>query len=269
MNRDPSFPEFTPEIARALDACRPGASDLTQPEMAELSCSLVASASLRQLRARLEQLDHAVAGAIQSGDVPADLEARLLAAVARETDAGGGQVTPRSRSAAWADAGPWRSRRALLAVAGTLALLAAGFFVARSWRSTTPESVARAAVAWIEQLDPAAWREWEEGPGVVSSVQPSRAVSMRAEFSQELQTRWGPAIVIRDARAPGVYQFILAVNPGGAFPDSPPPQPQHASQESLGLSIGVWQVNGVTYVLAVEGDEARYREYVASNVPFA
>ncbi len=72
-------PEIDPRTLEALEACRPGSEDLSDPVMASLVSQMAASRELDDLYERLQKFDASLASAYQDVPVPEGLAERILA----------------------------------------------------------------------------------------------------------------------------------------------------------------------------------------------
>ena len=82
-----SLRSLDPNIVEAMEACRPGSDDVSQPEMAALSAQLAASPALDRAYERLQKLDGALVVAFRNVPAPEGLGDRILAAVAVDSAA--------------------------------------------------------------------------------------------------------------------------------------------------------------------------------------
>ena len=89
----------------ALEVVRPDADDLHEPEFAEALAYLETDDEAREIFARCRDLDLQIAAAMEDVPVPGDLKARLLSALAGETEAKAVPVEaaapPPARSRRW------------------------------------------------------------------------------------------------------------------------------------------------------------------------
>ena len=79
MGNDPTA---DPRIVEAMEACRPGSDDLTDPAMEALRRQLSDSPELSRTYQRLQRLDQALADAFRDVPVPEGLQDRILARLA-------------------------------------------------------------------------------------------------------------------------------------------------------------------------------------------
>ena len=84
--------ETTRKIREAIDCCRPGSNDLRAPEMAFLAEAIDADDRLRAIYARSQEFDAQLQRAYHDVPVPAGLEQRLLAGLARDAQASPGEA---------------------------------------------------------------------------------------------------------------------------------------------------------------------------------
>ena len=65
-------------ILEAIEACRPGSDDATDPALAYLAAALAADPELENLYGRLQQVDGMMAAGFRNVPVPEGLKQRLL-----------------------------------------------------------------------------------------------------------------------------------------------------------------------------------------------
>ena len=85
-------PKHDERLLEALEACRPGSADLSDPALAHLAAEIAVDPALERLYERLQQIDARVAAAFQEVPVPAGLAERIserLAEAEHVRDSGG------------------------------------------------------------------------------------------------------------------------------------------------------------------------------------
>jgi hypothetical protein len=182
-------------IREMLESCRPESDDILDPEMADAARALEGDLRLRDVFARQQRQDRQLRDAFLQVEVPADLEQRLLAALA---SAGG------SEPAAVVERRPGRSeplrRRWLVAALTTTASL----LVLAGWWATRP---AVPTLALLEQFT-LEWTEaLERGDGTGEDWRPFREeefphLRWRPLRWQPVRTRLDAEVVVFDFRAP-------------------------------------------------------------------
>lgn len=274
-----------PRTCEQLDACRPGRADWEDDELAQLAEELRNNRELRELAARLEDLDQAIASALIDVTPPAGLAQRIMAridqahppltAASSATPAktaaqlaapliaglSGAQaeespaVAPTARIAGW-------SRRRWIVVASSIAAVAATvaltFWPAGPTRLDPEEIIAAVDRLYVQEF------QQDEGwqttaPHGTPDI--PRDVLARPVAWRQTQVAGADAYVYDIQNARGKRAVLVAVVcQGNRLPAAPPSQPQSSS----GRMISVWQSpqQTVTYVLVVEGTVADYRSFV-------
>lgn len=281
-----------PRTCEQLDACRPGRADWEDEELAQLAEELRNNRELRDLAARLEDLDQAIASALIDVSPPPGLAQRIMArldqahpqldsAAAESTAApakAAAQVattaaaqatgqTAQSADEAPAVAPPAASRRLTrrgwIVVATSAAAVAAAVALT-FWPSGPPrlgsdEIIAAADRLYMQELQQ--HQGWlETAPHGTPEV--PRDVLARAVAWRQAQVAGADAYVYEVVNARGKQAVLLAVAcQGDRLPTAPPAQPQSSS----GRMIAVWHSpqQNMAYVLVVEGTLADYRSFVA------
>lgn len=282
-----------PRTCEQLDACRPGRADWEDDELAQLAEELRNNRELRELAARLEDLDQAIAAALIDVTPPPGLAQRIMARIdqahpqiAAAPTAAAAPVppaktaaqlaapliaglsgteateTPAAASPAPARAGRW-SRRNWIVVATSTAILAATvalMFLPGGPVRLGPEEIITA----VDRLYVQDFRQdegWEVAPADGTPEVP-RDVLARAVAWRTAHVAGASAYVYDIQNARGKRAVLVAVVcQGNRVPTAPPSQPQSSS----GRMIAVWQSpqQHLTYVLVVEGSLADYRSFVA------
>ena len=269
-------PMDDPRLAEAIEACRPGSDDLSDPGLAFLAGHLAADPALREAFERLKRLDASLAEAFQDVPVPEGLAgqiaARLAATLGRQSTSVGEQhlgATAAPEPIAEVPKPRRRvSRRWLLAGAGSLAAVAASAAVALLvlWpegEALTPAQVCQTAEDYFEG-------DWDQQGQFAAQVQPPDAYPAGADFDVRRfpQMRWRPVRdflghrgAAYDLTPPGARRATLYVVkctvPG--LPTVPPLRPTRATGNR---SVGAWQTGGLLHVLVVEGGRQTYRDFL-------
>jgi hypothetical protein len=274
-----------------IDCCRPGSDDASQPEMAELEQGLAADADLRALYERSQQFDTAVAAAFHDVPIPEGLVDRLQSNLARrQTDAhcqvaaeheeAGRHVLPASasvpktndsrRSTGVARLSRFRWAAVGIASAAALLLVTMLGYAFLHWRpaAVSTDEVIKRALQWTAQVKERSWNvDMSQAPLQAFPREPSlRAAPLRW---QKLTTGDGRDVVAYDLTPPGksfVAQFTMPVSPSVQF-DLSGRLPSQPNSSTGGFCIGACVRDGHLYVLVVEGDAARYRQFVRPEPP--
>ncbi len=262
----------------AMESCRAGTDDQSDPQFADLAARLAEDPELRGQFQRLQQTDEAIEAAFADVPIPAGLADRIKRRLAEATLAGssgpqstglGDFETPRAATVAPAVLRkPARqfSRRRLLA--GFAALSAAAALLAAVWiqthlpRQQTPASVLEEAMDFFDKDDPTAGKDCLQW-------QPPAEYPISRDVVQVRGIRWrhveqfmgGPAVAY-DLPALGggrVTLYVAERNVPG-LPSVPPSMPLSTG----GKSAAAWQAgnSNTLYVLVVEGDAGVYFRYL-------
>lgn len=276
MEREPTW---EPSLREMMEACRPDQDDLAQPEMAELAQKLAASPEGQALYERMRAFDSALSEAFRDVPVPAGLQSRILARLARhEASSGEGSKRPISardvpEAQQAAARPPQASRRRWLVAASALAAAAAGLLWGVFTLLNRGESIAKAELmaAAVERFlnEPA-----DRGQLVAASAS-------RYPLSQSLlglvsgriaAVRWralddffgGEAdafdLIGPEGRVATVYAGRFSVE---GVPAEVPPRPMLSTAET---SASVWREHDVVYVLVVAGGDRAYERLVGVSV---
>lgn len=272
-------PMHDPQILEALEACRPGKDDLSDLAMERLATAMAASPELDDLYERLQRLDAAVAAAFRDVPVPAGLQERILARLARtlptaseEAPAPAGELgatEARATSPAGGrPSGPTNcGRRRQLAWLAAAAALAASLLVAL-WVSWGPTPLGD-DVDWnaaIVQFG-ADLQKGDFGSGQSAETAPSRFPLSLAVVPypgitwrpvRDFLGRSGIAYDLQDAW--GLRATLYVVQATARLPDVPDAyQPLLATGHCAVLA---WQEGNLVYVLVVQGAGREYRRFL-------
>ncbi|MEQ8787322.1 MAG: hypothetical protein RIC55_13535 [Pirellulaceae bacterium] len=285
-------PTPPPTWQELIDCCRPGSDDVFAPEIAPLAARMASDAVVRQQYERCQLFDAAVAGAFHDVPVPVGLADRLLASLAppsgtvaqsegepaNASPAGEATDAPVDATVELADRPPSASRRSLLrwtmrsvaAAAALLVLAVVGGYAYWCFQPTVvpADQVVDDALRWTSQVQQHPWRtDMAEAPLQRFPREPSlRAVPLRW---QTLRSAATSEIVAYDLAPPGksfVAQFTMRVSHARQF-DLPRSLPAQPTSSTGGFCIGACYRDGFLYVLVVEGDAMRYRQYVRAELP--
>ena len=288
-------PEIDPRTLEALEACRPGSEDLSDPVMASLVSQMAASRELDDLYERLQKFDASLASAYQDVPVPEGLAERILAHLDASqegplatsctpplpssgamTEALSGVQVPDASLAASLRQVSGRSSQRILRrwlVGGGLvsaAVIVTGIVCWVGLRARDRQIAADQAIRVF-------LNEHERGqhePGTLLVEQPPPADYPASDFvSLPSSTRWRYVLEFQGARA---VAYDLASSQGAAatlyvlrgravdLPSTPPSFPELNTQR---CAVGRWQDPdaGVVYVLVVEGGETEYRQFLQSG----
>ena len=262
-------PPEDPRFLEAIEVCRPGSDDLSDPELAFVAARMAADPALRAIYDRLQRLDAKVSDAFRDVPLPDGLAGRILdrlavAAPDRATpdeDVPLVQAPPPSASA---KPQPRISRRWLLAGAGSLAAAAAVLVAVVLFPQPTVHDK-------VEILDFAMDYFEADGPrrvegDRVADVPPPDDYPISGVL-QNSQTRWrrvsdfldrrGVAYDLARPGAAGATLYVVRC-PAPGLPAAPPLRPSFTRNRST----AAWQQGALLYVLVVEGGPRRYQSFL-------
>jgi hypothetical protein len=265
----------------AMESCRSGSDDLSDPQFADLAARLAEDPELRGQFQRLQEADEAIRAAFANVSVPAGLADRVSRRLAEAlptassgsvAEASGFQpasdcvaaptVTPHDGPTPLGHPTGRFSRRRLLvgftALATAVVLLVAVLVQIHRPRSQTATSVLRDAMEFFG-TDIQAF-----GPKV-SDVAPPVEFPMSPDIVRSKNVRWrhvenfpgGPAVAYDLPPLGGratLYVFQGNVPGLGSIP---PP-----CLSTGGKSAAAWRAGDTVYVLVVEGDARMYSRYL-------
>lgn len=278
-------PTRDPRILEAIEACRPGSDDLSDPALSWLATRLEADPELRADYEKLQLADANLAEVFRNVTVPEGLIERIVARLEAEPRARGVSETssdePPSDEPPPDEAGetavaslPQRRqvsrrqrfrRRWMLAGAGSFAV-AGSIFAAIVLINTTGNENLTASAVCEKAID---FFDREAGaaePGkLIGENSPPTAYPLSLEVASLPGIRWrriqgflGRRGVAYDLTPPGNPRATLYVVectvPG--LPRVPPPGP---ALNSRGFCAAAWQSGSLVYVLVVEGGPRTYR----------
>ena len=251
-------------LREAIDACRAGSSDLTEPEFAELAQHVASDDQVRHAYGASQVFDAALRESLESVAAPAGLADRLLLATRSldkaETDDAVGTVmlpAPR-RSSSWS--------QAFELVAPTVVILAvAAAMFAVVFHSLNPPMSSQQLVdrsfEWKEQLDHEKWNEGLKGAPREEFPLGSRAVI--APWRWQRVSTGGAEMVVYSGGPPQVLLFVVRSQTKVTGLSNSP----MLLSSTGGWSVGAWQSGDLTYVLVVEGDRRKFESHLKSHTP--
>jgi hypothetical protein len=269
-------PSHDRDIDEAMEVCRPGSDDISDPAIAFLSAELAAHPELDERYEQIQRLDGKLAAAFGQVSLPAGLADRIMArlALARleetspdEVEATISATTDAVDSPPDKPAAPARaSRRWLLATAGTL-LAAASVLVIVLVSSSGPgamtrESVIQEAVAQFDRSGAA--RQAND----VKTAPKNYPFSAELASSNTISWRWVSGFLGRDGVAydmasPDGTKATLYVIRGTApgMPETVNTKPDRSAATDQ-HSVSAWQSNGLVYVLVVDGGPGKFQRFL-------
>ncbi|MEX0938144.1 MAG: hypothetical protein WDZ59_09825 [Pirellulales bacterium] len=249
-------------LLEQLEACRPGSSDLSLPEMSQLAARLASDPEVAAHAARIQHSDAKFRLAFQEVDVPDDMKDRLLQRLAIEA-----KSTPAEGPVESAKAN-WRIRRwaiAAVCLAATIVGLLTAWWAIPNHPELTDENVEQIAEGWFLLVDQAG--TWHQDKRVSEQYPVSPRVRGKVR-------RWMPLPAVaydRDAVAydltpsvggPRITLIVLRAKVEGLM-NRPDPSPPYTQKRS----ISAWQSGNLLYVVQVEGRELDYSRYVDTSSP--
>jgi len=252
----------------AMESCRKGSDDLSDPGFADLADRLAEDPEFRGQFQRVQEADGAIQAAFTDVPVPAGLADRVsrrLAEAARTSvpdRLAVSAATTVDSPAPLQGAAQRFSRHRLLV--GFTALSTAAVLLAAVWiqthrpRSETPDSVVVEAMEFFDKDNQ------PFGP-FVAQVPPPAEYPMSRDIVQLREIRWrhveqflGGSAVAYDLPTVGgrATLYVAARNVPG-LPSMPPP-----CLSTGGKSAAAWQAGDMLYVLVVEGDAGMYSSYL-------
>jgi hypothetical protein len=267
----------------AMESCRSGSDDLSDPQFADLATRLAEDPELRGQFQRLQQADGAIQVAFANVTVHAGLAdrvSRLLAGDAGSVEQRAGSsdsevldcgqalvaITPaetsRVESGAHRTMGRFSRRRLLVgfaAISAAAALLVAVFIQTHRPQIETPTSVCEKTRQFFGQEENHPIGE------LVSQVAPPVEFPMSNDIVRLSGVRWrhvesfpAGSAVAYDLPPLGGRATLYVVQAN--VPDLPSMPP--ACLTTGGKSAAAWQVGDVVYILVVEGDAGTYSKYL-------
>ena len=275
-----NLPIEDPRILEAIEACRPGSDDVSDPALAFLAAQLAASPELDEMYERLQQVDAMIAEAFQDVPVPDGLADRIVnrVAAARSTqhasasDQSAGDELVTETGAAEPIAGlPGHgrrvSRRWLLAGAGALAMAVSVLVAVLVHRpepvAYDPPEVWERAICFFDS-------DWDEEGRLVVEAQPPSVYPAGPDFDvsrfPEMRWRWiddflGHRGVAYDINRPGAPRATLYVVEC-TVPNLPDVPPVRSALTTRNRSTSAWQTDDLLYVLVVEGGRRTYEGFL-------
>jgi hypothetical protein len=208
-------------------------------------------------------------------DVPAGLDARILAALAQQSSPGGALAgvvdkAQNARPDARAELAPapvpaaWSRRRWLAGASVVAASLLVALFASQYFRAPSEQSPDELADIWLSSLS----ADWKKMDGAPRDFMLPVSLTVAPIGWQRFSSGGARGVAFKLARANvGNALLMVAKLSRPSAPTLPPPHPQSTTG---GKSIGYWRSGQLLYVLVVEGSEREYRSFVnAAGSPVA
>ncbi len=260
-------PAQDPRILEAIEACRPGSDDLSDPDLAFLATELAAKAELDSAFERSQQVDGLLTEVFQNQPVPEGLEQRILARLeaARAEEDASDELAPDEPATPRPATGHRRvSRRTWLSVGGATAV-AASLLVATllHWQAPneyTGQDVLELAIDLFNTPSSDSWQT--SSPPSAYPLSP-KVVATDIRW-RKVPSFLGHRAVAYDLSTPGGTQATLFVVkcPVDGLSTAPPLRP---ALMTGGRSTSAWQSGSLVYVLVVRGEARGYRRLL--NIP--
>ncbi|MCL4678159.1 MAG: hypothetical protein KJ017_06150 [Alphaproteobacteria bacterium] len=272
------------QIIEAMEGCRTSSDAAQQADVPELADALSQDAALRKQFERIRQWDGIVGEALHDCPIPEGLCDRLLDALAL-SDSGSALAKGPFESAArqfpcnetlaepTPESHPNAGRRFLLrrslwfaASLSAAALVLVAVALSRLGPQT-PELTADFADEIIDWTQTVARSEWRTdfAASELRGAPFDPGVQSRPRRWTRIETRYAAQTVVYDltVRQNEPTFLFCFVSGRSSLPGNPPVGPFSTTG---GFSIGAWQRGDHVYVLAVRGNEARYRKLIQSPV---
>jgi hypothetical protein len=270
------------DIKQAIEACRPGSEDVSLPEMSQLADAIRDEAKVREQYERIQRSDTLIRDAFRDVVVPDGLADRLLESLAdaQPRESIEQRPSPRSvrREVVGLDDGGLRLqktrrrrwfRTALCLAAISTVFLMAVVYVNRPRNEPIPSEQLRAEVsAWRAQVVRNGWQR--DMDSVVARNRPLD-VGIAATPRQwcQIETRYDATTVVYDlANSSADFACVYCMHIRTSNSDLPATPPLTPYRPTGRISMGVWRHGDMVYVLAVQGDAARYGEFLDATILF-
>jgi len=251
-------------LLEAMEACRSGRHDLSDPALAFLVTELAADPELDSLFERGQRLDAVLGQVFRDVPVPEGLEDRLLARLSDAREPGSAVSAsplplsePKTTTVA---SRRWWIGASLAAAAAALVIGVSVFLRAPAGYSES--EALQAAIAFYNDEAP-------ETGQLVSVAAPPAAFPFSRNVRRIQGMRWrtirgllGREGVAYDLPGPGQARATLYVLPcrlDGAVPTAPP---LHPALTTAGRATATWQSDGLLYLLVVDGGGRAYRGFL-------
>jgi len=271
------LPADDPRILEALEACRPGSDDLSDPAMEALAAQMARSPDLDRLYERLQRLDKVLAEAYRDVPVPEGLAGRILARLRESPPLGAAWGTsleePPAVDAPQPASGPRavgfrRLRRTWVVGAGALVAIAASLLIVVLLEMRSPprpslESVYQAAIEDFSQ------GFHEGGQRLAADDRTLANYPLGTLLRKDLQVQSRQArkllgyggVAYHMIGPGGVTATLYVLDDDGqiSLAEVSPTDPYNSG----GLSYAAWRENGLLYVLVVAGEKSDYLRFIA------
>jgi hypothetical protein len=269
----------------AMESCRAGSDDLSDPAFADLAARLTEDPELRLQFERLQRADGAIATAFARVPIPAGLADRIgcrladfaqapvvestAAVAANSVNAesvpiaeGPVPAAPNSPVPLTVPAARFSRRGLLIGIASLSA--AAALFTAVWIQTHRPRQETRSSV--LDEAMEFFNRDDKSQGQLVSQVQPPAEFRMSRDLAWLRDVRWrmvdkflgGPAVAYDLPSIGGRATLYVVQRNIPGMPAFPPSVPESTG----GRSAAAWQVGSILYVLVVEGDAGVYSSYL-------
>lgn len=259
-------------IIEAIEVCRPGRDDVSDPALADVLAELAANPELAKHYERLQQLDANLGSAFRSVPVPDGLDQRLLARLQQARDKNvplHGEEEQIDTDAATAIRPKRLSRRRVLAAGGVVAaaailVIAATVYIYNS-QPYTEASVLEHSVAFFQG---------DESPNLgklVGQSPPPEDFPFSRLVGRIPQIRWrsigkflGCAGVAYDLPLCDQATLYVVRKTVPGLATIPPLRPQ---KNTGGFSAATWQEGNLLYVLVLRGNNSLTTYQVLVDLP--
>jgi hypothetical protein len=272
------------QLRAPIDACRIAGGDLQLPELAALREQIKSEPDVRDIFDRAQRLDGRIARAMHDVAVPKGMCERILARLepTQALSAPAEQIALQTAAVEIQDADQPQPSRAhsreanrrqwLVGVSAVAAALLAGLGLWRFYAHGSPLSVASLLAdsgRWHAQLEAnPQWQALVRGDTLQNFPLALAVRAMPRGWADVSAWVGRPAVAYDLNVEPGRRVTLFVINDPGTAAESLPPR--IPGSNTGGLVIGVWQADGLVYVLVVEGDQRRYDQLLdQSGAPLA
>jgi hypothetical protein len=260
-------------IIEAIEVCRPGSHDVSNPALGFLAAEMAAQPELDELYERCQRLDARLAAAFVDVPVPEGLAERLLARLQPPSAASlpvaeaAAQLLPDeppSDPAAVVACRPRRIGRRWLVGAALVASAAASVLIAITHPAQprlSPDQLCEAAISFFCSDSPEQSGQLLTGANEPENLPFSRDVRFfRGTTWRSIHGflgRSGVAYDLTSGAGISATLYVVAADAGGTdgLPGAPPSYDHTFG--TRGCRSAAWQANGVLYVLVIQGDSKR------------
>ncbi len=262
-------------IIEAIEACRPGRDDVSDPALADVLAELAANPELAKLYERLQQLDANLGSAFRNVPVPNGLDQRLLARVEQARDKNvplHAEEEERFGTATATAIRPKRlSRRRVLAAGGAVVAAAVLVIAATVYYNSQPYSEASVLEDSVAFFQDESEDESLNSGKLLDHSPPPKAYPFSRSVGRVPQMRWrsigkflGRSGIAYDLQVCDRATLYVVRQTVPGLGTKPPLRPQ---KDTGGFSAAVWQEGKLLYVLVLRGNNRLNAYRVLVDLP--